>query len=588
MTVPGAWYLGLAALLFGVGATGLLVRRNILVMFMCVELMLNAVNLTFITFARMLDDIGGQTAVFFVLVVAAAEVVVGLGIIVAIFRRRDERHRRRPAHSQGLSRPLMNAAYVILALPLAGFLLLLWLGRKLGEPIAGWLAVVVGGGVVHHHGGHLALRPRASRRTIARPRSTSSRGSRSAACASTSPCCSIPCRSPWCSSSPGISTLIFLYSIGYMHGDPAFAKFFMLMNLFLFSMLCLVMADNFLFCFLGWEGVGFCSYQLISFWFERDKPPPAGKKAFVTNRVGDFGFMIGMFLIFEHFGSLNFTVVFRPLLSGAPGALAAVTASAIGFMLLLGAAGKSAQMPLYIWLPDAMEGPTPVSALIHAATMVTAGVYLMVRIAPILHYAPDVLTTMAIMGAVTALIAAGAACAQDDIKKVLAYSTISQLGYMFLGIGSGGYAVGPVPHDHPRLLQGPALPRRRLGHPRDARRAGHEAHGRTAQVDADHLRHLPHRVAGHLGDPPLRRLLVKGRRAGRGVAQEPDAVGRRLRRRRAHRLLHDPPGRPGLVRKPRWQDEAHPAEAAAVRHGAAESAATAGARPDPAAGHGGA
>ncbi len=261
------------------------------------------------------------------------------------------------------------------------------------------------------------------------------------------------------------------------------------MNLFLFSMLCLVLADNFLFCFLGWEGVGLLLLPAgLVLVRAGQAAAAAGKKAFVTNRVGDFGFMIAMFLIFGHFGSLNYTVVLRPLLSGAPGALAAVTASAIGLMLLLGAVGKSAQIPLYIWLPDAMEGPTPVSALIHAATMVTAGVYLMVRIAPILHYAPDVLTTMAIMGAATALFAASIACAQDDIKKVLAYSTISQLGYMFLGIGSGGYAVRPVPHGHPRLLQGPALPRRRVGHPRPARRAGHEAHGRAAQVDADHLR----------------------------------------------------------------------------------------------------
>jgi NADH-quinone oxidoreductase subunit L len=178
------------------------------------------------------------------------------------------------------------------------------------------------------------------------------------------------------------------------------------------------------------------------FWFERERPPAAGKKAFITNRVGDFGFIIGMFLVFEHFGSLTYSTVFQSLMAGTPGALASVTAAGIGFMLLLGAAGKSAQLPLYVWLPDAMEGPTPVSALIHAATMVTAGVYLMARIAPILHYAPDVLTTMAIMGAVTALFAAGAACAQDDIKKVLAYSTISQLGYMFIGIGSGSYTAG--------------------------------------------------------------------------------------------------------------------------------------------------
>jgi NADH-quinone oxidoreductase subunit L len=240
----------------------------------------------------------------------------------------------------------------------------------------------------------------------------------------------------------GVGSLIHLYSIAYMHGDERFSKFFLLLNLFLFSMLCLVLADNFLFMFLGWEGVGFCSYQLISFWFERERPPAAGKKAFVTNRVGDFGFMIAVFLVFNHFGSLNYADVLAPLMKGAPGALATVTATGIALMFFVGAAGKSAQLPLYIWLPDAMEGPTPVSALIHAATMVTAGVYLMARIAPILHYSPDALTVVAIVGAATALYAATIVCGQDDIKKVLAYSTISQLGYMFLGIGAGAYTAG--------------------------------------------------------------------------------------------------------------------------------------------------
>jgi NADH-quinone oxidoreductase subunit L len=332
----------------------------------------------------------------------------------------------------------MNAAYVTIALPLAGFLILLCLGRKIGNPAAGWLTVVIGAGsfiasVVTWL--TMLAKPAADRHATLNIFSWIPVGTLRVNIALLIDPLSIT----MILFITGVATLIFLYSIGYMHEDPAFPKFFMLLNLFLFSMLCLVLADNFLFCFLGWEGVGFCSYQLVAFWFERERPPAAGKKAFITNRVGDFGFMIGMFLIFNHFGSLTYAVVFKPLIAGTPGALAAVTASAIGFMLLLGAAGKSAQLPLYIWLPDAMEGPTPVSALIHAATMVTAGVYLMVRIAPILHYAPDVLTTMAVLGAVTALIGAGAACAQNDIKKVLAYSTISQLGYMFMAIGSGGY-----------------------------------------------------------------------------------------------------------------------------------------------------
>jgi NADH-quinone oxidoreductase subunit L len=335
----------------------------------------------------------------------------------------------------------MNAAYVILALPLAGFLVLLALGRKLGEPAAGWLATLCAGGsflsaVVTFS--YLLGRHADQRQVIKNIFAW------------------VPVAGLHVSFSlqldplsvmmalfvTGVGSLIHLYSIGYMHGDERFSKFFLLLNLFLFSMLCLVLADNFLFSFLGWEGVGFCSYQLISFWFERDRPPVAGKKAFVTNRVGDFGFMIGVFLIFNHFGSLNYRDVFAPLMKGTPGALATATATGIALMLFLGAAGKSAQLPLYIWLPDAMEGPTPVSALIHAATMVTAGVYLMARVAPILHYAPDALVVIAIVGAATALYAATIACAQDDIKRVLAYSTISQLGYMFLGIGAGAYTAG--------------------------------------------------------------------------------------------------------------------------------------------------
>jgi NADH-quinone oxidoreductase subunit L len=335
----------------------------------------------------------------------------------------------------------MNAAYVVLALPLAGFLLLVWLGRRLGEPAAGWLATLMAtGSFVAAVVTWLSLlsKPASSRLVIKQ-------------IFTWVPVAGLhvnfalqidPLSVTMILFSTGVGSLIHLYSIGYMHGDERFPRFFVFMNLFLFSMLVLVMADNFLFSFLGWEGVGFCSYQLVSFWFERDKPPAAGKKAFVTTRVGDFGFLIAMFLIFAHFGSLNYTNVFSGLASGQPGALAEVTATSIALLLFLGAVGKSAQLPLFLWLPDAMEGPTPVSALIHAATMVTAGVYLMSRISPILHYAPDAQTTIAVVGAVTALFAATIACAQDDIKRVLAYSTISQLGYMFLAIGSGGYVAG--------------------------------------------------------------------------------------------------------------------------------------------------
>jgi NADH-quinone oxidoreductase subunit L len=235
----------------------------------------------------------------------------------------------------------------------------------------------------------------------------------------------------------GISTLIHLYAIGYMHGDAKFSKFFLYLNLFVFSMLMLVLGENLLVTFLGWEGVGACSYFLISFWHTRNSAAVAGKKAFVTNRIGDFGVMTAMFLAFSAVGSLSYGAINEAAQSGE---LAAVTATAIAMLLFVGACGKSAQLPLYLWLPDAMEGPTPVSALIHAATMVTSGVFLMTRINPVLHISYDwASTVIAVVGAATALYAATIAVAQNDIKKVLAYSTVSQLGFMFLAIGSGAY-----------------------------------------------------------------------------------------------------------------------------------------------------
>jgi NADH-quinone oxidoreductase subunit L len=232
----------------------------------------------------------------------------------------------------------------------------------------------------------------------------------------------------------GIATLIHLYAIGYMHGDPRFARFFAYLNLFVASMLVLVLGSSFLVTFMGWEGVGLCSYLLISFWFERNSAAVAGKKAFVTNRVGDFGFMLAMFLIFSELGSLDYTTT----LAAAPG-LPRGTVTAIALLLFLGAMGKSAQVPLHIWLPDAMEGPTPVSALIHAATMVTAGVFLVCRAHVFFDLGGAANDVVAWIGAITALGAATVAIRQNDIKRVLAYSTLSQLGYMFLAAGVGSY-----------------------------------------------------------------------------------------------------------------------------------------------------
>jgi NADH-quinone oxidoreductase subunit L len=235
----------------------------------------------------------------------------------------------------------------------------------------------------------------------------------------------------------GVSFFIHIYSVGYMHDDPGFARYFAYLNLFVFMMLTLVLANNFLFMFVGWEGVGLCSYLLIGFWFDRDAPANAGKKAFVVNRIGDFGFLVGIFLLFAHLG----TVAFNEVFAKAP-SLDTVTVTLITMMLFVGAAGKSAQIPLYVWLPDAMEGPTPVSSLIHAATMVTSGVYMIARCHVLYSMAPITMATVAIVGAATAIFAASMGLLQFDIKRVLAYSTISQLGYMFLAVGVGAFSAG--------------------------------------------------------------------------------------------------------------------------------------------------
>jgi NADH-quinone oxidoreductase subunit L len=236
----------------------------------------------------------------------------------------------------------------------------------------------------------------------------------------------------------GVGFLIHIYSAGYMHGDRGFARFFAFLNLFTFAMLLLVLADNFLLLFVGWEGVGLCSYLLIGFWYEDSYNAYAGRKAFVVNRVGDFGFLIALFLIVSVFGSLNYDDVFRAVSEGQ--GLAAMTA--ITLLLFVGATGKSAQIPLYVWLPDAMAGPTPVSALIHAATMVTAGVYMVARASVMFLQSPITMAVVAAVGAATALYSATIALTNNDIKRVLAYSTISQLGYMFLATGVGAFAAG--------------------------------------------------------------------------------------------------------------------------------------------------
>jgi len=240
----------------------------------------------------------------------------------------------------------------------------------------------------------------------------------------------------------GVGLLIHIYSVGYMWEDAGFYRFFTYLNLFMFFMLTLVLASNYLLMFIGWEGVGLASYLLIGFWFTKDSAASAGKKAFIVNRIGDFGFLIALFLLIKHFGSLNFAQLAQSVKPLSPETGGAGLLTAIGLLLMVGAAGKSAQIPLYVWLPDAMEGPTPVSALIHAATMVTAGVYMVSRSHVIFERAPMAMMVVAIVGTLTALFAATIGVTQTDIKKVLAYSTVSQLGYMFIACGVGAFSAG--------------------------------------------------------------------------------------------------------------------------------------------------
>jgi NADH-quinone oxidoreductase subunit L len=240
----------------------------------------------------------------------------------------------------------------------------------------------------------------------------------------------------------GVGFLIHIYSVGYMWEDEGFWRFFSYLNLFMFFMLTLILANNYLIMFIGWEGVGLASYLLIGFYFLKDSAASAGKKAFITNRIGDFAFLIALFLIIQHFGSLDYQKVFAGVAQLPAETMSTGLLTAIGILLMVGACGKSAQIPLYVWLPDAMEGPTPVSALIHAATMVTAGVYMVARSHAIFDKAPTALLVVAVIGTLTAIFAATIGIAQTDIKKVLAYSTVSQLGYMFMACGVAAYSAG--------------------------------------------------------------------------------------------------------------------------------------------------
>jgi NADH-quinone oxidoreductase subunit L len=338
------------------------------------------------------------------------------------------------------ARNLLDLAWLIPAFPAFGAVVLLLFGKRIGEPKAGWFATaMITLSFVASVIAFFALRSLSpdERANISQGFTWIQSGSFSVDFRFLVD----PLASTMTLFVTGIGALIHLYAIGYMHGDERFSRFFAYLNLFAASMLVLVLGSNFLLTFLGWEGVGLCSYLLISFWFERSSAAVAGKKAFVTNRVGDFGFMLAMFLIFQNLGTLNYSALGTgEHVPAAIAGLSQTTVTAIALLLFLGAMGKSAQLPLHIWLPDAMEGPTPVSALIHAATMVTAGVFLLVRANVFFDVSNHAGTVVAWLGAITALYAATVALVQNDIKRVLAYSTISQLGYMFLAVGVGAYS----------------------------------------------------------------------------------------------------------------------------------------------------
>ncbi len=328
---------------------------------------------------------------------------------------------------------MIHVAYVMFLLPLAGFAVLALFGRRLGDPWAGWVATatITGSFVLAciTMAGLLG-RPAAGRSFTQVLFTWLPVGGLHVNVALLVD----PLSMTMALFVTGVSALIHLYSIGYMKGDEDYPKFFLYLNLFVASMLILVLGDNLLFTFVGWEGVGVCSYWLVAFWFGRDTAASAGKKAFLYNRLADVGFLIAMFLVFDKTGTLDYSGIFAHVSAIDPAAR-----TAICLLLFAAAAGKSAQIPLFPWLADAMEGPTPVSALIHAATMVTAGVYLMCRMNPLLATSHPAQWVVAGVGAATAFVAATIGCAQQDIKKVLAYSTVSQLGYMFLAVGTGAY-----------------------------------------------------------------------------------------------------------------------------------------------------
>src|SRR5437764_412123 len=400
-------YLLLAAALFTIGVIGVLTRRNIMIILMSIELMMNAVNINLIAFSSRLQQVTGQVFAIFVITVAAAEAAVGLGFVIAMSKKMVG----------VIACTVVFISFIFSAGAVFQLLQLDSAHRSHTVKLYEW----INAGPAHTSEGPLArfqvdwgflLDPLSSVMILV---------------------------------VTGVGFLIHVYSTGYMHDEDGFYRFFAYLNLFMFSMLTLVLGNNYLMMFIGWEGVGLCSYLLIGYYFHKRSAGDAAKKAFIVNRVGDWGLSIGIMLIFVSFGSLEFTEVGEAVRKGAEAGLFNVGDTlfiAIAIALFIGATGKSAQIPLFVWLPDAMEGPTPVSALIHAATMVTAGIYMIARSNVLYSLAPISQNIVAVIGLATAILAALIALKQNDIKRVLAYSTVSQLGYMFLAMGVGAWAAG--------------------------------------------------------------------------------------------------------------------------------------------------
>ena len=430
------WYLVLSAMIFSIGAGGVLVRRNPLVLLLCIELMLNSANLALVAFARAHGNQDGQIFALIVMVVAACEVAVGLGLIVAIFRRRLPIDVDELRELQGMS--LQTYAWIVLLAPLAGAIFIGLTFRLLPWKVHGWIGTLaITLSFLAAVGALLALQdlPEEERQVVSLAWDY---GNTVGVDAQLSLLID-PLSVFMILVVSGVSALIHLYSVAYMASDAGYTRFFAYLNFFVFSMLLLVLAGNFVILIIGWAFVGAASYLLISFWYRRETATKAGIKAFVINVVGDVGLVLGTYFIFKHVGSLDFLTAFERAgeIQSNDGDLVAGC-----LLLLVGAFAKSAQVPLHTWLPDAMEGPTPVSALIHAATMVTAGVYLIARMHPFFEQAPAAADVGAIIGCLTLLIAASIALVVTDLKRVIAYSTMSQIGYMVMGVSSFAYTAG--------------------------------------------------------------------------------------------------------------------------------------------------